>query len=353
LSSAILYLAIVAIWACVLVPRWLRRSHDNHSEQEGAFEQEEFAEGADPEDLGAAVDPDADPVAWEDQGAVPADPVAWEDQGAVPADPVAWDDPDAVPADPESDEAGVHAGYSSVSYSMTTTLSVESVSVAADDDARARADAAAQDDAQAPYDRAAGDDAAAAYGAAPAYDEAAEHGHAREDRAAVGPGHAGQDWSVTYVSAEHQYLRGSSFPPGSPGLSPGRARVLQARRRLLTMLVALTIGTAACTVAGFMPWLVLIVPIGLLGLYLLLLREAAQADAENARRQAEAHARAVRAERARALREQAREAAALAAQQRTAQVINLTELAAQYGESSRRDQPYDQYTDAEMRAVGD
>ena len=25
MSSAILYLAIVAIWACVLIPRWLRR----------------------------------------------------------------------------------------------------------------------------------------------------------------------------------------------------------------------------------------------------------------------------------------------------------------------------------------
>ena len=31
LSSAILYLAIVAIWACVLVPRWLHRSHENPS----------------------------------------------------------------------------------------------------------------------------------------------------------------------------------------------------------------------------------------------------------------------------------------------------------------------------------
>src|ERR1022692_2917369 len=27
-SSALLYLAIVAIWAVVLVPRWVRRSHD-------------------------------------------------------------------------------------------------------------------------------------------------------------------------------------------------------------------------------------------------------------------------------------------------------------------------------------
>jgi len=37
-SSAILYLAIVAIWACVLVPRWLRRPHEQSSDQETVFE---------------------------------------------------------------------------------------------------------------------------------------------------------------------------------------------------------------------------------------------------------------------------------------------------------------------------
>jgi hypothetical protein len=39
----------------------------------------------------------------------------------------------------------------------------------------------------------------------------------------------------------------------------------------------------------------------------------------------------------------------LAASQETAQVIDLTALAAQYA----ADQPYDQYADAEIRAVGD
>jgi len=72
------------------------------------------------------------------------------------------------------------------------------------------------------------------------------------------------------------------------------------------------------------------------------------ADAENARGRAEARARAVRAHRARALREQAREAAAVAPPEPAAQVINLSALAAEHG-----DQLYDQYTDAEIRAVGD
>ena len=114
------------------------------------------------------------------------------------------------------------------------------------------------------------------------------------------------------------------------------------------MLVALTIGTATCTVAGVMPWWVLIVPIGLVGLYLLLLREVAQADAENTRRRAEAHAGLVRAAHARAVREREREAQAVPAPPPTAEVIDISALAAQ-----DRDQLYDQYTDAEIRAVGD
>ena len=93
MSSAILYLAIVAIWACVLVPRWLHRSNDNHSGQETVSEQEEFAGGADPDQLVV--------------------------EGDVGADPVAWEDPDGVPAGPvRTEESTVHAEYSSVSYSM-------------------------------------------------------------------------------------------------------------------------------------------------------------------------------------------------------------------------------------------
>ncbi len=116
------------------------------------------------------------------------------------------------------------------------------------------------------------------------------------------------------------------------------------------MLVALAIGTAACTVTGLMPWPVLIVPVGLVGLYLLLLREAAAVDAENARWRAEADARSrsVRAARARALRERARQAQAVPTPQANAEVIDISALAAAAG-----DQLYDQYADAETRAVGD
>ena len=62
MSSAILYLAIVAIWACVLVPRWLHRSARDLFGAGTAFEQEEAADYADadgPEELAAAGEPGA------------------------------------------------------------------------------------------------------------------------------------------------------------------------------------------------------------------------------------------------------------------------------------------------------
>jgi hypothetical protein len=78
----------------------------------------------------------------------------------------------------------------------------------------------------------------------------------------------------------------------------------------------------------------------MLGMYLLLLREAALADTEAAhRRAAEAHAARQRA------RDRAREAWAARPPQPTAEIIDIS---ARLG-----DQLYDQYADATERAVGD
>jgi hypothetical protein len=118
---------------------------------------------------------------------------------------------------------------------------------------------------------------------------------------------------------------------------------------MLTMLVTLAIATAAATFVGLTAWWAVIPPAGLLGAYLLLLREATRSDAEIARGRAEAHARAVAAarERTRLARERAR-LAREAAPQPTAEIIDISALALQAGE-----QAYDQYADAEIRAVGD
>jgi len=120
---------------------------------------------------------------------------------------------------------------------------------------------------------------------------------------------------------------------------------------MLTMLVALAAAAMACVVIGLTGWWTAIPPIGMLLAYLLLLREAARADAEAARR-AEANARYARAEAAQAAYERAREAQAQARAasllQPAAEVIDISDRTAEAA-----DQPYDQYSDATVRAVGD
>ena len=245
LSSAILYLAIVAIWACVLVPRWLHRSHETPSEQELAPEHEgtaDHAEADDPEDLVTADEPGADAPEFatlREQVVEVTTYVEWE----TPARPTA-------PARPAE---------------------------------------------------------------------------------ATAPARSSQ---------EQRPERTGQARLGRPAAR--RTHVLRARRRMLTILVTLAVAVAAATLVGLIRWWAVLPPAGLLGLYLLLLRETARSDAENDRRRAEAQARAALAARERA--RQAREALA----QPTAEIIDISALA-----TRDRDQPYDQYADAEVRAVGD
>jgi hypothetical protein len=118
-----------------------------------------------------------------------------------------------------------------------------------------------------------------------------------------------------------------------------RSRVLQARRRLLTMLLLLTAVAVACTTLKLTSWWVGIPPAAMLGIYLLLLREAALADAEQARRRAELESRLW------AARQRAYAAAMERDAEHSAQIIDIS---ARVG-----DQLYDQYADATVRAVGD
>jgi hypothetical protein len=114
-----------------------------------------------------------------------------------------------------------------------------------------------------------------------------------------------------------------------------RSKVIQARRRLLTTLLTLMIVAAVCTYLKLTSWWVCIPPAVMLGMYLLLLREAALADAEHGRWRA-AEARRVQAARRRAEEE---------SEDSGAQIIDIS---ARLG-----DQLYDQYADATIRAVGD
>lgn len=122
---------------------------------------------------------------------------------------------------------------------------------------------------------------------------------------------------------------------GTTAPTVSRSKVLQARRRMLTVLITLMIMAAVCTYLKLTSWLMCLPPAGMLSLYLLLLREAAVADAEQMRSPA------------------AEEQPGLASRQRaqaahpagTAQVIDIS--------ARLVDQLYDQYEDATMRAVGD
>jgi hypothetical protein len=118
-----------------------------------------------------------------------------------------------------------------------------------------------------------------------------------------------------------------------------RSKVLQARRRLLTLLVLIAAVAGACTALRLTAWWACIPPALMLVMYLLLLREAAIADAEQARRRAAFEARQW------AAYEREREAAWHPEEQPSAEIIDIS---ARVG-----DQLYDQYADATVRAVGD
>jgi hypothetical protein len=217
LSGAILYVAIVAIWAFVLVPRWLRRSH---------------------------VQPPAVPV----------------------------------PVSDGQNAAAEYDGYSDLGYRE--------------------------------------DEEYACSEAAPDV-QAFQH-----------------DWDDQGGPADQPVAAG---PADVPVLA--RGKVLQARRRVLTMLVLMTAAAGACPALKVAPSWACIPPAVLLGVYLLLLREAALADAEQARR------RTAMEWRIQAARQRAHKAWEAQQFERTAQIIDISDRVG--------DQLYDQYADATIRAVGD
>ncbi|MFV2196515.1 hypothetical protein [Nocardiopsis sp. LOL_012] len=117
-----------------------------------------------------------------------------------------------------------------------------------------------------------------------------------------------------------------------------RARIIARRRRRTSGLSLLNVATALAVVFGLGPWWVVAPPVLLLAGHLVLLREAAKADAERRRARVRARRRVELRERREAEEEQRIEA------EREAKVIALRE---------RRNQVYDQYADARLRAAGD
>jgi hypothetical protein len=132
-----------------------------------------------------------------------------------------------------------------------------------------------------------------------------------------------------------------------------RAGMVRSRRRMLWMLVALTAVGIGLVVAHMSSWWIVIPPLVLLAGYMLLLREAAQADAEaRERREAERDVadqipQARPAEPAPAT-VTATGSASVATPYETGPRADIIDLSERVG-----DQLYDQYADAKLRAVGD
>jgi hypothetical protein len=252
-STAILYLAIVAIWAGFLVPRLLRRSQQRSSS--AAADETVVVEGDADGEVDVGADADVEVAAAGSSG-----PLARDDEG------VEYDFPDNV----DTEEISIPR-----SFLRGRPLWTE----------------------QAGW-RAAG---------------------SRSDGAEV---------------------------PAADRPVVTRSAALRARRRSLTLLVTLLLVTVGLAWRGAVPGWVIVPPLGVLGLFLLVLREAARCDAELAEKRAAAHA-AEMARQARAARQRAREAArqAAAAAQHEAEVIDISKRVG--------DQLYDQYADAAVRAVGD
>jgi hypothetical protein len=134
-----------------------------------------------------------------------------------------------------------------------------------------------------------------------------------------------------------------------------RAQIVRGRRRMLWLLLVLTAVGVGLAYLRLAAWWVVIPPTVLLAGYLLLLREAAHADAEARQRRELAHATAEVHHATEAGTEAAAEpdargeaTPAPAGSEQTgprADIINLSEHVG--------DQLYDQYADAKLRAVGD
>jgi hypothetical protein len=121
------------------------------------------------------------------------------------------------------------------------------------------------------------------------------------------------------------------------------------------MLIVLAIGSGALAVMRMAAWWVLVPPALMLSGYLVLLREAATADAERRElvrareaRSAAARRAAPAAARTAAGRTPASAPAAISGAGASAPGAEIIDLSA-----SRREDFYDQYADAKLRAVGD
>ena len=312
MSSAILYVAIVAIWIGVLVPRWLK--HENS--QSGLRRLSRHFGATRPAGETAArgrFDPDGRPRY---SSFVPPESPASAPEGAP---------------QPETHAPAPH--YKSQSYYG------EKVSSVASGNKKSMTEL---------YEERAPRPVVSPYGWSA--DEVARQEHVSTNTTGAGARHG--------AGAPRGTVRAGGGVPAPRGPrhdemedAERRAQIVRGRRRML-VLTAVGIGLAYL---GLAAWWVMVPPTVLLIGYLLLLREAAHADAEARERRELAHANTRPAPATAAPGEVAPSDAAAPAPAPAAtsaeetgpraDIINLSEHVG--------DQLYDQYADAKLRAVGD
>jgi hypothetical protein len=101
---------------------------------------------------------------------------------------------------------------------------------------------------------------------------------------------AGTDEAATAApEIDEAGLAAPETGPARPARAEVRQRILKARRRMLWMMLGLTVAGGALAGTGLAAWWVIAPPAVMLAGYLLLLREAAKADAEVGQRDREAY----------------------------------------------------------------
>ncbi len=358
MSSAILYVAIVAIWIGVLVPRFVYRD----GTQSGASGLRRFSRHfgasrpADDQETPAASEPD-DRAGFDPDGRAGFDPagrprytsfVPPEPRQDVPAShsESRFDHGENV----SSPVSGNRGGMAQRHQPDAPPPPVRSYGWSADEVARQehlnrRGGSRSQDSAAAAGREAAPPPRAprASYEPVPRARQAPEVHH-------DGPPPSATDDAYDEGYADDAYYDGADD-------AERRARMVRSRRRMLWLLLVLTVIGIALTYLQLASWWIIIPPLALLGGYLMLLREAAHADAEARERRAAEHATetaADRADRARTARPSPSPAQAPAAQSPAAATAETGPRAAVIDLSEHvNDQLYDQYADAKLRAVGD
>ena len=327
MSSAILYVAIVAIWIGVLVPRWLRHEHAHN----GHLRLRRFSLGGRQRASDAAAR-----AGFSDDG----HPRYTRSGGDVQADR-----PQQSPVTGPRSHDHLSQDYNSPYVSVPVNRNTGGMAQ--------------------PYETDMVPSQVRSYGWSAEEYLRQERRHERDPRGGKRPGESlagshhdrhrdGEPVTASAASATPAASTGDAGERPGTAARERRARMIRGRRRMLCMLLVLTVAVMCLAFLGPAAWWIAIPPVVLLAGYLLLLREAAHADAEARERQAR--------ERSAAMARQAREARQAADAQRGTRTgsspawpAHETPPAAEIIDISARvgDQLYDQYADARLRAVGD